>query len=95
MIRSEGPVVLDSLHGYRNGSNAQVYMGFLINFVHTVVGTQSWVANRDVRLLSHYFTVTDEAFLLLCVECYESKWKSAVEPNLNDVSEQPLVSTPL
>lgn len=50
------------------------YLYFLLKFVPALVGYRTWV---DIRLktgLEEYFTNSDEAFLLLCYECYGEKW---------------------
>ena len=50
------------------------YLYFLLKFVPALVGYRTWVDSRLKTGLEEYFTNSDEAFLLLCYECYGEKW---------------------
>ena len=45
--------------------------------VRAVVGRKVYMSNRMTKPLSEWFTYTDEAFLLLCLESYVPKWNRA------------------
>ena len=42
-----------------------------------VVGRKVYMDNRMTKPLSEWFTYSDEAFLLLCLESYVPKWNRA------------------
>ena len=49
-------------------------MDLLDDLLKTVVGATKFKENRCERHLSEWFTITDEAFLLLCLENYWRQW---------------------
>ena len=53
------------------------YIELLDCLVRAVVGRKRYVENRMTKPLSEWFTYTDEAFLLLCLESYVPKWNRA------------------
>jgi hypothetical protein len=52
----------------------EYYMDLLDDLLKTVVGATKFKENRCERHLSEWFTITDEAFLLLCLENYWQQW---------------------
>ena len=58
------------------------YGVFLLHFVAPVVGVKNWKHHWVRTSLSEYFTTTDEAFLLLCIESYREKWIQECEQEL-------------
>jgi hypothetical protein len=52
----------------------EYYMDLLDVLLKTEVGATKFKENRCKRRLSEWFTITDEAFLLLCVENYWQQW---------------------
>jgi hypothetical protein len=50
------------------------YAEFLQHFIPSVIGSRKWSGVRQVMLVKDCFTYSDEAFLLLCYECYQRKW---------------------
>ena len=54
---------------------SETYINLLEDFLKTVVGASVFKANRYKRKLSEWFTITDEAFLLLCLENYYQQWQ--------------------
>jgi len=52
----------------------EYYTDLLDDLLKTVVGATKFKENRCERHLSEWFTVTDEAFLLLCLENYWRQW---------------------
>lgn len=51
------------------------YIDLLEDFLKTVVGASVFKAYRCRRNLSEWFTITDEAFLLLCLKNYYRQWQ--------------------
>jgi hypothetical protein len=65
---------LPSTRGMRRISSRSVYIELLDCLVRAAVGWKVYVDNRMTKPLSEWFTRTDEAFLLLCLESYVGKW---------------------
>ena len=76
---------LDIENGMR--SNAQTYVEFIYCFARAVVGIKTWKQNTTKTALSEFFTITDEAFLLLCIESYRDKWVELCEQELSNKEE--------
>jgi len=72
-------------------SNVEQYLLFVINMAKAVVGVKVWKQNSRKLNLSDFFTITDEAFLLLCVENYRDKWIEECEELLTP-DDEPQVS---
>jgi len=60
----------------RNASRA-AYIELIDCLARAVVGRKVYMDNRMTKPLSEWFTYTDEAFLLLCLESYVPKWNRA------------------
>ena len=52
----------------------EYYMDLLDDLLKTVVGATKFKENRCKTHLSEWFTITDEAFLLLCLQNYWKQW---------------------
>jgi hypothetical protein len=61
----------------RRSASRAAYIELLDCLVRAVVGRKRYVENRMTKPLSEWFTYTDEAFLLLCLESYVPKWNRA------------------
>jgi hypothetical protein len=71
------------------------YGMFLLHFVAPVVGVKNWKHHWVRTSLSEYFTTTDEAFLLLCIESYRAKWIQECEQELSKAQgEEEVCQTP-
>ena len=70
------PLTCTELLGMRGASTAKRYAKFLYLYAKCVTGLKKWTANCKTSPLSEYFTLTNEAFLLLCHESYSAKWLS-------------------
>ena len=55
-------------------SGRSKYLEFLHHYIPTIIGARKWSGLRQVKLVNECFTYSDEAFLLLCYECYQRKW---------------------
>ncbi|KAI2505583.1 hypothetical protein MHU86_8825 [Fragilaria crotonensis] len=60
--------------GMRSIPSRPAYVELLDCLARAVVGRKVYVDNRMTKPLSEWFTLTDEAFLLLCLESYVPKW---------------------
>ena len=66
---------MDRIIALRNDAlEGEIYMNLLDDLLKTVVGATKFKENRCEKHLSEWFTVTDEAFLLLCLENYWQQW---------------------
>ena len=65
---------LESIREMRRIRSRPAYLELLDCLVRSVVGRKVYVENRMTKPLSEWFTMTDEAFLLLCLESYVEKW---------------------
>jgi hypothetical protein len=54
--------------------NHNHYAEFMQNYVPAIAGVKHWSAVRQIEPLGSCITYSDEAFLLLCYECYQRKW---------------------
>lgn len=68
---------LESIKDMRRIRSRKAYIELLDCLVRAVVGRKVYVENRMLNALSEWFTMTDEAFLLLCLESYAAKWNRA------------------
>ena len=81
--------VLQNVMGMRTIQSRPAYIELLDCLVRSVVGRKVYVDNRLTKPLSVWFTLTDEAFLLLCLESYVPKWNRAWA-----LASQPPVAAP-
>jgi hypothetical protein len=61
----------------RKINSRAAYMELLDCLARAVVGRKVYMESRMTKPLSEWFTYTDEAFLLLCLESYVPKWNRA------------------
>jgi hypothetical protein len=65
---------MDRIADMRRIRSRAAYIELLDCLVKAVVGRKVYIENRMIKPLSEWFTRTDEAFLLLCLESYSAKW---------------------
>ena len=58
----------------RRIASRAAYIKLIDCLARAVVGRKVYMENRMATPLSEWFTYTDEAFLLLCLESYVPKW---------------------
>ena len=63
------------------------YIEFLSRFGPAVTGTACWNNNKTNKLVSELLTVTDEAFIHLCIINYSATWK-AQEKNKSEATDE-------
>ena len=75
MSRKEGSQFdLNLFQSMRSKASRIQYLFFLDCFVSAVIGVKKWKQNRMSKPFSEYVSISDEAFLLLLYESYNSKW---------------------
>jgi hypothetical protein len=68
---------LESITGMRSIASRAAYIELLDCLARSVVGRKVYMDNRMTKPLSEWFSYTDEAFLLVCLESYVPKWNRA------------------
>ncbi|KAI2510316.1 hypothetical protein MHU86_4040 [Fragilaria crotonensis] len=64
---------LNQIAGMRSPASKERYIDFLDCLVKAVVRYSKYMENRTRQPLSQWFTLTDEAFLMVCIESYMTK----------------------
>ena len=52
------------------------YIKFISHFAPALTGVAFWNNNKMIKPVSELLTVSDEAFLLLCIINYSATWKA-------------------
>ena len=52
------------------------YIKFISHFAPAITGVAFWNNNKTIKPVSELLTVSDEAFLLLCIINYSATWKA-------------------
>ena len=69
---------LDNIKGMRRIVSRDAYIELIVDcLARAVVGRKRYMENQTTKPLSKWFTYTDDAFLLLCLESYVPKWNQA------------------
>ena len=85
---------IQTIMGKRRLPSRQAYIELVDCLSRAVVGRKVYIESRLVQPLSEWFTLTDEAFLLLCLESYADKWnqewvaKTAIPPTAQQQQQQ-------
>jgi hypothetical protein len=58
------------------------YIQFLCRFGLALTGMTLWNNNKTTKPLSELLTITDEAFIHLCIINYSATWKAQEEKNM-------------
>ena len=73
-------------------NQVEEYIEFLSRFGLAVTGTACWNNNKTNKLVSELLTVTDEAFIHLCIINYSATWKAQEEQKYTETDVQIPVS---
>jgi hypothetical protein len=76
----------------RSKDSRSCYVHFVDRFVPAAIGYRKWKENRLLLPLSEYFSISDEAFMLLCYDCYNTKWMDEYKTKnklYNDTNKRP------
>ena len=66
---------------HKREKNTDGYIKFISHFGPALTGTAFWNNNKTIKLLSELLTITDEAFIHLCIINYNSATWKAQEQN--------------
>jgi len=62
------------------------YIQFLSHFGPALTGMAFWNNNKTTKLVGELLTITDEAFILLCIINYSATWKAQEKQKLEDTN---------
>jgi hypothetical protein len=68
------------------------YIEFISHFGPAVTGMSFWNINKTSKLVSEILTITDEAFIHLCIINYSATWKAQEKRKSRDAEIQVPVS---
>lgn len=60
----------------RDPSNTDVYIKFLTYYGPALTGTSFWNNNKTTKSVHELLTISDEAFIHLCIVNYSATWKA-------------------
>ena len=60
----------------RNPINAETYIKFYIYFGPALTGVTFWNNNKNTKMANKLLTISDEAFIHLCIINYSATWKA-------------------
>ena len=67
----------------RNDQTVERYVKIMASLIQGVVTFKRFKMNRTIKPFSEWVTVSDEAFLLLCLENYGASWRAEVHGKSN------------
>ena len=68
------------------------YIEFISHFGPALTGMSFWNNNKTSKLVSELLTITDEAFIHLCIINYSATWKAQEQKKSGDTNVQVPVS---
>jgi hypothetical protein len=69
------------------------YLKFISHFGPALTGTTFWNINKNTKLVSEILTITDEAFIHLCIINYSATWKAQEQIKSGEINVQVPVSS--
>ena len=60
----------------RHPTNTDVYIKFLTYYGPALTGTSFWNNNKTTKSVHELLTISDEAFIHLCIVNYSATWKA-------------------
>jgi len=84
-------IMQDALYQKRE-ENMDAYIKFISHFGPALTGTTFWNNNRTTKLVSDLLTITDEAFIHLCIINYSATWKAQDKKKSGETDVQVPVS---
>ena len=83
--------VQDALLNKRENKNDS-YIKFISHFGPALTGTAFWNNNKNNKLVSEILTISDEAFIHLCIINYSATWKAQEQMKAGETHVQVPVS---
>jgi len=77
---------------YKREKNTDGYIKFISHFGPAITGTAFWSNNKTTKLLSELLTITDKAFIHLCIINYSATWKAQEQKKSGETDVQVPVS---
>ena len=68
------------------------YIKFISHFGPALMGATLWNNNKTTKLVSELLTITDEAFIHLCIINYSATWKAQEKKKSGETDVQVPVS---
>ena len=68
------------------------YIKFISHFGPALMGMAFWNNNKTTKLVSELLTITDEAFIHLCIINYSATWKAQEKKKSGETDVQVPVS---
>jgi hypothetical protein len=62
------------------------YIAFIKHFGPALTGMAFWNNNKNTKLISELLTITDEAFIHLCIINYSATWKAQEKQKSGDTN---------
>jgi hypothetical protein len=84
--------VQDALLNKRENNKNDSYIKFISHFGPALTGTAFWNNNKNTKLVSEILTITDEAFIHLCIINYSATWKAQEKMKAGETDVQVPVS---
>ena len=84
--------VQDALLNKRKNNKNDSYIKFISHFGPALTGTAFWNNNKNTKLVSEILTITDEAFIHLCIINYSATWKAQEKIKAGETDVQVPVS---
>ena len=69
------------------------YIKFISHFAPALTGVAFWNNNKMIKPVSELLTVTDEAFILICIINYSATWKAQEQQKSGETDVQVPVSS--
>jgi hypothetical protein len=66
----------NSLVEKRDSENTEVYIKFISYFGPALTGAHFWNKNKNTKSVNDLLTISDEAFIHLCIINYSATWKA-------------------
>jgi hypothetical protein len=75
----------------QNPINADTYIKFYIYFGPALTGVTFWNNNKNTKMADELLTISDEAFIHLCIINYSVTWKAQErQKRTNNIVEIPV-----
>jgi hypothetical protein len=76
----------------RNHPNYEDYIKFISRFGPALTGMAFWNNNKATKMVSELLTISDEAFIHLCIINYSATWKAQEKSKFGETEEKIPVS---
>jgi hypothetical protein len=67
-----------------------IYIKFISHFGPALTGMTFWNQNKATKMVSELLTISDEAFIHLCIINYSATWKAQENNKFGETEEVPV-----